>query len=54
MPKKRSPEKPEEQSKRFKHEAEKLIDAGELDPIDAERRLDRLFALPEVARRTRF
>lgn len=36
MPKKQSPESPEDQSERFKREAQKLIDAGELSPTDAE------------------
>jgi hypothetical protein len=33
---------PEEQSERFKSEAERLIAAGELSPTDAEAALDRL------------
>ena len=32
MPKKQNPETPEEQSERFKRDAERLIEAGELDP----------------------
>jgi polyhydroxyalkanoate synthesis regulator phasin len=42
MPKKSTKETPEEQSERFKHEAQKLIDAGELNPTEAEEALDRL------------
>ena len=42
MPKKKNPETPEEQSARFLTEAQKLIDAGELSPTDAEEALDRL------------
>lgn len=42
MPKKKNPESPEEQSERFKREAQKLIDAGELDPIEAEKGLEGL------------
>ncbi|MEL6876673.1 MAG: hypothetical protein AAGL68_01060 [Pseudomonadota bacterium] len=37
MPKKANPETPEEQSKRFKKEAQKLIDAGELNPTEADK-----------------
>lgn len=36
MPKKQSPESPQEQSERFRREAQKLIDAGELNPTEAE------------------
>jgi hypothetical protein len=42
MPRKLKPETPKEQSARFRREAQKLIDAGELSPIDAEAALDRL------------
>ena len=35
MPKKSNPETPEEQSERFRREAQRLIDAGELDPDEA-------------------
>ncbi len=42
MPKKQSRETPEEQSERFKREAQKLIDAGELNPTEAEAALDRV------------
>lgn len=42
MPKKKNPETPEDQSKRFKRDAQKLIDAGELNPTDAEAALDKL------------
>ena len=33
MPKKLNPETPQEQAKRFRKEAKKMIVAGELDPI---------------------
>jgi hypothetical protein len=33
---------PEEQSKRFVEDAQKLIDAGELNPIEAEKAFARL------------
>jgi hypothetical protein len=42
MPKKLRPEKPEEQSERFRTEAQRMIDAGELSPTDADEALDRL------------
>jgi hypothetical protein len=42
MPKKLKPETPKQQSARFKREAQKLIDAGELSPTDAEAGLNRI------------
>lgn len=42
MPKKKSTESQTEQSERFKREAQRLIDAGELSPIDADAALDKL------------
>lgn len=42
MPKKKRNETPEEQSARFRAEAERLIEAGELSPTEAEVALDRL------------
>ena len=42
MPKKKHEESPEEQSKRFREEAQKLIDAGELNPTEADAAMDRL------------
>lgn len=42
MPKQKRKETQAEQSARFKDEAQKLIDAGELSPIEAEVRLDGL------------
>ena len=42
MPKKKKPESPAEQSARFLAEAQKLIDAGELNPTEVEAALDRL------------
>lgn len=42
MPKKAKPETPAEQSARFKREAQRLIDAGELSPTDAEAAMDRI------------
>lgn len=42
MPKKKNPETPEEQSARFKRDAERLIEAGELNPTVAEDSVDRM------------
>jgi len=42
MPKKKRQETQEEQSARFKKDAQKLIDAGELNPTEAEAAVDRL------------
>lgn len=42
MPKKQNPESPEDQSERFKREAQKLVDAGELSPTDADKALNGL------------
>ena len=42
MPKKKQPESEQEQSERFKRDAQAMIDAGELDPIAAERAVDKL------------
>lgn len=43
MPKKQPKDTPEEQSERFRKEAQKLIDDGELNPIEAEAVLNRMF-----------
>ncbi len=42
MPKKKWKDTPNEQSARFKAEAQKLVDAGELSPIEADTALDRI------------
>jgi hypothetical protein len=42
MPKKKPGPTPEEQSERFRQEAERLIEAGDLSPADAEAALDAL------------
>lgn len=42
MPKKKNPETPDEQAKRFRREARKLISAGDLSPEEGENALDRL------------
>jgi len=47
MPKKLNPESPEEQSKRFKRDAQKLINAGELSLADADVVIQRLLTAPK-------
>ena len=42
MPPKLNPETPKQQYARFKREAQKLIDAGELSPTAAEAEVDRI------------
>lgn len=42
MPKKKHKESASEQSKRFRKEAQKLIDDGELSPTEAEKALNLL------------
>ena len=42
MPKKLNPETPEEQAKRFRKEARKLIKGGDLDPVAGEVATDAL------------
>jgi polyhydroxyalkanoate synthesis regulator phasin len=42
MPKKKKQESQETQSRRFKRDAQKLIDAGELNPTEAEAAVDAL------------
>ena len=42
MPKKQRQESQAEQSERFRRDAQKLIDAGELDPTEADAALDKL------------
>jgi hypothetical protein len=42
MPKKKHQETPEEQSERFRKEVQRLIDAGELNPTEADERFERL------------
>ena len=42
MPPKKNPETPEEQAKRFRREARKLIKSGELDPDVGEAATDKL------------
>lgn len=42
MPKKQNPETLEEQVERFRRDAQKLIDAGELSPTVADEALDAL------------
>ena len=42
MPPKKNPETPEQQSERFRRDAQKLIDAGELIPTDADAAMERI------------
>ena len=42
MPKKKHPESPEDQAKRFRAKVRELIDAGELSLTDADAALDKL------------
>lgn len=42
VPKKKQIEPPDEQSKRFVAEAQRMIDAGELNPIEADKALSDL------------
>jgi polyhydroxyalkanoate synthesis regulator phasin len=42
MPKKKTVEPPEEQGKRFVADAQKMIDAGELNPTVADAAVDKL------------
>jgi hypothetical protein len=42
MPKKQQKETPKEQAARFRDEVERLIEAGELNPTDADDALSRL------------
>ncbi|GGN53712.1 hypothetical protein GCM10011349_28580 [Novosphingobium indicum] len=49
MPKKQKTESQAEQSERFIREAQKLIDAGELSPTDAQRAVDDLLKLQNQA-----
>jgi polyhydroxyalkanoate synthesis regulator phasin len=42
MPKKKQPETQEEQSARFRAEVERLVAAGELNPTEADKALDRI------------
>lgn len=51
MPKKQNAETQAEQSERFKREAQRLIDAGELSPTEAERQLDRILSADRAARK---
>ena len=42
MPKKAKPESQAEQSKRFKKDTQRMIDAGELSPIEADAAMDKI------------
>lgn len=52
MPKKKSETSPQDQAKRFDAEVQRLIDAGELNPTEADKRLERVvwaLGLPPTA-----
>lgn len=51
MPKKTKQETQEEQSERFRAEAERMIAAGELSPTDAEDQLERVLKAQTQKRR---
>lgn len=51
MAKKKNPENPEDQVKRFEAEVQKLIDAGELNPTEAESRFNQ--AIEKIAQDNR-
>lgn len=42
VPKKQQTEPPDEQSKRFVEDAQRMIDAGELNPTEADKAFERL------------
>ncbi len=42
MPKRKNPETPEQQSERFRREAQKRLDADELNPTEADAAIDRM------------
>jgi hypothetical protein len=42
MPRKKNPESPEDQAKRFREEVQRRIDAGELSTTDADEALESL------------
>jgi hypothetical protein len=52
MPKKKNPEKPEDQAKRFREEVQRRIDAGELSPIEADAALDKLVRRSSQSKQT--
>lgn len=53
MPKKKRQETQAEQSERFRAKVRELVDAGELDPAEADARFDRLMNQAAPVRRGR-
>ena len=53
MPQKKQQETPEEQSERFQKEAQRLIDAGELNPTETEAAVDRIVSQTAQSKRNR-
>ena len=49
MPKKKNAESQAEQSERFRAEVERLIEAGELNPTEADKAMDDLLRKPRGA-----
>lgn len=50
MPKKKHQDRPEAQSERFRSEAQKLIDAGDLNPTEANAAFERAVGKVRVAK----
>ena len=50
MPKKKQPETPEEQSERFRTEVTRMVDAGELNLIEAEERFEQAIRVVALAK----
>lgn len=50
MPKKKNQESQEEQSERFKIAVRDLVDAGELNPTEADNAMDRLVRTAHLAK----
>jgi len=48
MPKKKRHETQAEQSERFKRDAQKLIDAGELNPTEADAAVERIVGAAKI------
>lgn len=48
MPKKQTKDNPEAQRRRFEKAVQELVDAGELDPIEADEAFDRLTRQPFI------
>jgi polyhydroxyalkanoate synthesis regulator phasin len=49
VPKKQQNVPPDEQSKRFVEDAQRMIDAGELNPTEAEKAMDKLVRVSPIS-----